>query len=330
MDRRRFLQRAAGTAGAWLSARYLAGDTAMTTTLQPGQSIATAMKAAVPGTTIQLRAGTYTESPDLRPNPGTAGARNTLMAYPGEKAVIKGLPVFTDPDYWTFRNLTFTQGAATRLHLVKVHGGTGWELDGVEVYGAAQTGLLVGRSSTYGAPQGWTIRNSTFHDCGYTPAYLNPGRDATGGLVERNLFYDAGTECCKLGWGGTGVANHLGEFGVGEVTFRYNTAVKGGTGPSLVIAEPSDAKLIDVHHNLFVDPGTKWAVRIDNEEGQLGTNVTVHDNAWWDTDSVVKFAYDFGKSPAVMAAMTANVKLDPKLDATYHPTTAQGYGRYAR
>ena len=295
--------------------------------LDTNDSIASAMAAAKPGTTIYLRGGTYSQSPNLRPAPGQAGARNVLASYPGEQAVIRGLPTFNDPDYWTFKDLAFTQGSTTRLHLVKIHGGTGWTLDGVEIHGAVQTGLLVGRSTTYGAAHNWTIRRSYMHDTGYTPAYLNPGRDATNGLVERNIFADAGTEGAKLGWGGTDVGAHLGEFGVGEVTFRYNTVVTSGINANLVIAEPSNGQHVEVYRNLFVNSGVDWAVRIDNVEGHLGTDIWVHDNAWF---GPTRFAFDFGDAPRVMDQMADNPKLDPRLDGGYRPQNdaAANYGRY--
>ena len=296
--------------------------------LDTGDSIENAMARAEPGTTIYLRGGTYSQSPNLRPAPGTADDRNILASYPGERAVIRGLPIFNDPDFWTFKDLAFTQGGTARIHLVKIHGGTGWTLNDVEIYGADQTGLLVGRSSTYGPSKNWTIKNSYFHDTGYTPAYLNPGRDATGGLVERNIFADAGTEDAKLGWGGTDVGSHLSEYGVGEVTFRYNTLVSSGSNANLVIAEPSNAQGIEAYRNLFVGSGVDWAVRIDNVEGQLGSNIWVHHNAYF---GAAQFAFDFGDSPGVMGQMDANVKVDPNLDSAYRPRNgaAEGYGRYA-
>lgn len=305
-------------------------------TLKPGQSIANAMKAAKPGDTIRLRGGNYDQAINVRPPAGTAHARITLTVDPGERAVVRGLVDLIDLRYWTIEHVAFTQGAAKRLHLVKVVGGTLWDLDGIEVYGAHETGLLVGYSSTYGVPKGWMLRNSTLRDCGNTPAYLNPGRDAIG-LVERNLFLRAGTENVKLGWGGTGVAAHPG--GVGEVDFRYNTCVGGAPlgvtppatsrpGPNLVIAEPSNERPVRAHHNLLVGSRVAWSTRIDNEEGQLGTNIEVVDNAYWAAE---KFAYDFGKAPAVMAKMARNVRVDPRLDKSYRPTNpaAMGYGRYA-
>lgn len=244
--------------------------------------------------------------------------------------MIKGLPIFNDPDYWTFRDLTFTQGSSSRLHMVKIHGGTGWTLDGVEMYGSSQTLILVGKSATYGAPVNWTIRNSMFHDAGYTTGYFNPGPGSKG-LIERNLFWNAGTETAKIGWGGTDVGSHTSEYGTGTTTFRYNTLY--GATQGFIVAEPggTDGQRVEAYRNLIVKSSAR-AIRIDDVEGKLGSAVYVHDNAWYDAPVG---AYDFGDAPDVMKQMSGNVKVNPDFDAVgrsgFHPrnSDAKAYGRYA-
>lgn len=267
---------------------------------------------------------------NVHPASGTSSARITLRSYPGERATIAGLQVINGPSYWTFTDLAFKQGSTSGLHMVKIHGGSNWTLDRVEMYGSSQSLLLVGKSGTYGAPVNWAIRNSVFHNAGYTTAYINPGPGSSG-IVERNIFFTAGTETLKVGWGGTAVSTHLSEFGTGTTVVRYNTMY--GASQGFIVAEPGGnaGQRVDAYRNLIVHQSAR-AIRIDNVEGNLGTNVFVHDNAWYDAPTG---AYDFGDAPEVMSKMTGNVKIDPQFDSVgvggFHPrnSAAQPYGRYA-
>lgn len=299
-------------------------------TITTSTSIASAMSAAKPGQTICLRGGTYNQSPNIRPPSGTSTARITLRSYPGERAVIAGIPIFNGLNYWTFTDLTFKQGSSKRLHMVKIHGGTGWILDRVEMYGSSQTLLLVAKSGTYGAPKNWAIRNSFFHDAGYTTAYINPG-PGSNGLVERNLFWNAGTEAAKIGWGGTSVKSYLNEYGTGTTTFRYNTLY--GATQGFIVAEPGGnaGQRVDVYRNLIVKNKAR-ALRVDDVEHNLGGEVYIRDNAWFDAPQGL---YDFGHAPDVMKKAYGNVKIDPKFKSIgmggFVPTNAAAlaYGRYA-
>jgi len=321
------------TAGA--TDRYVApggSDGAAGTLDAPWRTLAKGLASVSAGQTLWVRGGTYDE--DLSPtlHDGSAAARITVRGYPGERATVKGLVRFNDPDYWTISDLAFTWGGGTfDDHMVKVHGGTGWIMERLDIYGSqSRAGLLIARSSSAGAPHDYVLRDSVIHDsANASNLYLNPGLDATGGLIEHNLFFNSPTENAKIGWGGTDVAAHRDEFGAAGVTFRYNTLYHAAQ--PLTIAEP--AANVDAYGNLIV-AGTKgYLVRLDGVEGQLGSGIRVHDNLG---DGASRWCEDFDATPSCGSVNSANVfPRDPLFDSTastgFHPrdSVAAAYGRWA-
>ncbi len=121
-----------------------------TVTVSTTAQLQSAVAHAVAGTTIEVRGGIYTPAAPLRSTAnGTASARITLRAAPGEKVRIDGsrLPAGSwladiRGDYWTVQNLTFRNSPAQGfvatssaggifVNLVTANnGGTGFTLRG--------------------------------------------------------------------------------------------------------------------------------------------------------------------------------------------------------
>lgn len=305
-----------------------------TRTVRPDQGdLATAMGMLKPGDVLCLRDGTYRQDVNRRLPKGKPTARITVRSYPGERAVIHGYTTIVGADHWTLSDLEFTNPGTTDP-IVRLLGGTGWIFERNEVHDGDYAGVLVGRSSTEGPPHDYIMRYNAIHDTRASNLYHNPSRHSTGGLIERNLFFNSkDAQNVKLGWGGTEVCtgSNYENFGIGEVTVRYNTLYNAYQ--PLTIAESGGDRRVEVHHNL-IGLGTRgFLVRIDNVEGCLGDNVWVHHNAGFDADH---FAEDFSRHPTVMEKMTDNVLgSHPQFDSTtkdgFRPRAAerQIYGRYA-
>ncbi|MFF0016831.1 right-handed parallel beta-helix repeat-containing protein [Streptomyces sp. NPDC005374] len=112
---------AAGAGGVGLGLSGGGAQAASTTVLVSGTAqLEAAVKNATAGTTIEVRAGTYTPSATLKSTAnGTSSARITLRAHGSEKVRIDGsrLPdgswlAGIYGDYWTVQNLTFQNSPA--------------------------------------------------------------------------------------------------------------------------------------------------------------------------------------------------------------------------
>lgn len=112
---------AAGAAGVHLGLSGGGAEAASATVLVSDTAqLESAVRNATAGTTIQVRAGTYTPSATLKSTAnGTRSARITLRAYGSEKVRIdgSGLPAGSwlagiYGDYWTVQNLTFQNSPA--------------------------------------------------------------------------------------------------------------------------------------------------------------------------------------------------------------------------
>ena len=314
-------------------------DSASGSATAPWRTVAASLRKLSPGDTLFIRGGTYVE--DVAPTlpRGTAAARITVRNYPGEIATIQGLVRFTDPDYWTIQGLRFVGTNATGF-LVKLTAGTGWLFEANQVYSSPSSCVLIAASATHGAPVNWVVRGNSIHDCGL-PApyhsghalYVNPSATSTGGLIERNLLYNASHGAVKLGFGGTEAELADPLFGINDVVFRYNTLFRAWQ--PLIIAEP--ATNVDVYRNLIAmsTRSPSYLVRLDGATAnRLGPNILVHDNLGHGAD---KYCEDFAASYGCAKADTgANVfPRDPLFDSTtnsgFHPgdPVAQAYGRWA-
>lgn len=139
----------AGLAGVWLTstpddARAAAGTVVVSTTPELEKAFAD----AGPGTTIQLRGGTYRPVKSLKSQAnGTARSRITVTAHRAEKAVIdgSGLPagdwlVAIGGDHWTLSGLTFRN---SRAHGVVVTSSVGGIFRNLTTHGNGDSGFTL-------------------------------------------------------------------------------------------------------------------------------------------------------------------------------------------
>ncbi len=313
-------------------------DRAPGSSSQPWRTIGASLPKLSAGDTLCVGGGTYREEVTSTPPRGTATSQITLLGTAGNtgRPVIEGSFALIDPDYWTISGLRFTNPSPgdDDERLVTILGGSGWRFEDNEVFDGPYAGVLVGASQTWGPPNDYTIRGNVIHGTGAANLYLNPSRFSTGGLVEENLFFDSGTENVKLGWGGDGGCRgrEFEEFGIGGVSFRYNT-LHGAQDGALIIAEPGGLHDVDVYGNLLTGQ-PRHLVRYDSVEGCLGARVYVYGNAG---GLAPQFSEDFGDSPENVEHEGDNVfPIDPEYRSTgadgFRPQSsrAQAFGRYAR
>jgi hypothetical protein len=291
------------------------------------------MEKLVAGDVLCLRDGSY--GPDdqvsVTGRRGTAAKRIVVRAENSGRAVFDGKFNIVDPDYWTISGIRFTNPTPTNTdrRIVVLIGGTGWSFENNEISDGRYAGLLVGKSTSHGAPMHYTIRGNRIHDTDAVNHYHNPGADSRGGLIERNLYYNAGTENLKVGWGGTGgcTGSNASTFGVGEVRVAYNTmdnAKRGG----IIVAERGGQYPIVIERNLL-SRQPSHLVRLDGVEGcLLGDKISVRDNAGV---KAPKFYEDFAhvKGETVVGNYHS-ATVDPGYDASYRPAASlQAYGHLA-
>jgi hypothetical protein len=336
-------QRAAEKAGALpelgcsLYVSTTGSDDAPGSPAQPWRTIQASLPKLKGGDTLCVRAGIYDEKVTGTVPPGTAASRITVLGV-GEDdqfAEIRGGLALVDPDFWTISGLRVTNPSpgGDEDPLVSIVGGTGWIFERNEVVDGPYAGVLVGASQRRGPPTDYIIRDNVVHDTRAANLYLNPSRFSTGGLVERNIFFDSETENAKLGWGGDEgcTGRKFTDFGIGEVTFRYNT-LHHAVLAALIIAEPGGLHDVDVYGNLFTEQPDQL-VRYDSVEGCLGDRVTVRHNAG---GAAPRFSQDFEDSSENVEHERGNVfPIDPDYSSTepdgFLPRNpeAQRFGRYA-
>ena len=327
---------AGGSAGAATTCtRHVAvtgSDTASGSATAPWATLAKGLTSVTAGDVLCVHAGRYA-APQVTLPPGTSTAPITLEPAGDGPVVVIGATSLRRPEHWVLRGLEWTNPGGSKA-IVTLAGGTGWTFEGNHLYDGGYAGLLVGRSSTYGSPHRYTIRANVIHATSASNLYHNPGRESRGGLIERNLLFDAGSQNLKLGWGGTDACTgtNYDSFGIGEVVVRYNT-MHGAPQP-LAVAEAGGDLPVLVHRNLVSGPLRTHPVRIGNVEGCLRDNVSVVDNL---AHGGTTFLEDFDDAPSIVAKAVDNVwPRDPAYDSTTSPDgfrpqdpVAQGYGRYA-
>jgi hypothetical protein len=201
---------------------------------RPWATISHAFTQLEPGTTLLVHDGTYEERVDLELHPGRADAPITVVAAPDARPVIEGVLWLRNPSYWRFDGLdvTWDRRSDDEDHMVKLLGGEGWEFSGAELSEArSYAALLVAES-----PKDWAVRGNCIHDTYPTNRanqdqliYVNSGLDATEGVIEHNLLFNASNGTgIKLG----GPREDSG--GAADIRVRYNTIV--GAAQSIMIS----------------------------------------------------------------------------------------------
>jgi hypothetical protein len=196
---------------------------------KPWKTILKAITTLKAGDTALVRGGTYVErimNPSI--NVGTSDNRITVKAYSGENPILQGLLWMTGASYWTFRNIDVTWDPATGQsseHMVKFTNGVGWRFRNAEVWGAHSYAAILVYSSKAGEPSDWRIQYNCIHDTWPTNdvnqdhlIYVNAGLTGTGGLIRRNILFNATNgDGVKLG------GSSEGSNDTANVIVRYNT-----------------------------------------------------------------------------------------------------------
>jgi Protein of unknown function (DUF1565) len=305
-------------------ARYVSpsgSDSAGGTVGAPFKTLAHALPLLRAGDTLVVRGGTYTENVKPSLAVGTASSRITVIAYPGERPIIKGLLWLSGASYWTLDgiNVTWNPSNGPSDHMVKMTSGTGWRLTDAEIWGAHSfAGILVA-----GTPKSWTLDHLYVHDTYKSNAvnqdhlvYVNGGD--SGGLIEHNIFARSlNGRGVKVGPPSGGTAP------IGNVVIRYNTFMDNG-GPSNVQLSYG-ASGNQIYRNIFVKPGSGQSnVTAYNLNG---TGNVAYDNIGWQSGAILD-------KSAGLTDGGGNIMKDPRfVDPLndFHPQEAsvQAYGRYA-
>ncbi|XMN06333.1 right-handed parallel beta-helix repeat-containing protein [Streptomyces griseobrunneus] len=156
---------AAGVGGVWVTGAPDDASAAETVVVSTTAQLEKAFAAAGPGTTIQLRGGTYHPAKSLKSQAnGTAQRRITVTAHGPEKAVVDGskLPegewlVAIGGDHWTLSDLAFRNSSAHGVVLTSSVGGIFRNLtthgngnSGFTLRGDGTTGNLIENLDSYG------------------------------------------------------------------------------------------------------------------------------------------------------------------------------------
>lgn len=298
----------------------------------PWRHLAYALTHLDPGDTLFVRGGTYVENiTSASVHAGTATAPIRVVAAPGERPVLQGLLWLHSPTYWTFDglNVTWNPSNTSTEHMVKLTNGTHWTFQNAEVWGAHSFAGILVASSISGQPANWTIRGNCIHDTYASNntnqdhlIYDNSGPDGVGGVIERNVMFNA-TNGEGIKFGGPSLTTP----GPGNVTVRYNTIYN--TAQNVLLAGSSHDQTITL--NILDKVGSNYG----NVRGyQLsGTGNVASNNLGYQATTFIK--NDSGYTGVANGGGNVFPR-DPKFDAVntcagFHPqdTTAQAYGRYA-
>jgi hypothetical protein len=162
----------------------------------------------------------------------TAGAPITVQAASGQDPVIEGLLWLHSPSYWTINDIDVTWNPANTSdeHMVKMEGGVGWHYINSELWGAHSYAALLISDDNGVSPVTWTVADNCIHDTYQSNStnqdqliYANPGLGGSGGVITRNLLFNATNgQGIKLGGpsSGSGGADYM------SVTYNtvYNTS----------------------------------------------------------------------------------------------------------
>lgn len=285
-------------------------DTNIGSAAAPFRTFTVAMKKLRPGDTLVVSGGTYTERVILKGSdltPGTADARITVVAAPGERVVIEGLFWLSNASYYTIDGINVTWGSANTSseHMARFYNGTGQIYRNAELWGArSYAALLIDGGAT-----NWNLNHLYIHD---TYATNSASQDqliyvagGSQGVIEYNLLVNAPN--------GRGIKLGMAQAGNGlpsTVTVRYNTIVNSGAGN---ISFSYDAHDNTVQNNIFVSAGSGYA---SVGAYQLtGAGNAMANNVYWQASGIVKTG-----TPLVDGGQ--NVALDPLFDSSYMPTNA--------
>jgi lipopolysaccharide exporter len=246
---------AAGSTQAARHTFYLApggSDAAPGTRQRPFRTFAHALGQLRYGELLYVRGGTYTERVDVQVAPGRSDARVRVSNFPGERPVIRGRLSIGNPSFWTISglNVTWADGDPDEA-LVRIYGGTGWELTRSEIWGAHSTAGLEIDDGPLNNLGRWAVTRNCIHDT-YPTNGVNQDHNVyvadmmasphPAGVISHNILFNAENgRGIKLGPGGeTG--------GAVNVSVRFNTIYNSSQNVSL----SRDTSRVSIEHNILV------------------------------------------------------------------------------
>ncbi len=289
----------------------------------PFGTLTDGLSALTAGDTLLLRGGTYHEQVDLQVAPGTRTEPIVVRPAPGQRPLLKGLLWIDNPSWWHIEGLNVTWDDRNRddQHMVKISGGTDWELTDAEISDARSFAALL----VAGDSRRFALRRLYVHDT--EPAngtnedhliYLNSGLG--GGVVENCLLVGSPNgRAVKIG-----PADSAGPP-VGNLTIRYNTMIDNEGPSNIQVAWRSRNN--EIYRNIMI--GTAAGRANVTAFGLRGSGNAVHDNIGWRSSGVVEAGVR-GLEDA-----GGNRFLDPRLrtsgTARFAPTSrsAESYGYLA-
>lgn len=230
----------ANPAAAWPNQQCPVGG--KTYVVQPGMSgdaLARTMTNLQRGDTLRLAPGIYNVGKlavyACHADPAN---RITITAEdPANPPLLRGWWYFLSPDYWTVSNVR-VEATVPGQGAMQIAGGTGWAVDGVELFGAANTvgyGTLALNSRNGVGPRDFAVVNSCIHDgptprteAGYHGIYASAagsGGRASGLIANNVIFNYPGGAGVKLGAGGVN-----GSVGPWNIRVDHNTIFNSGFG----------------------------------------------------------------------------------------------------
>jgi hypothetical protein len=238
---------------------------------RPWRTLGHALPAMMPGQTLYVHGGEYRETlVKLHVHVGTPTQRTTVMPYPGERPVIRGVFWLLRPSYWTVDGLNVTWDPSIRpapRHMVKVTGGVGWVWRNSEIWGSrAATNMLI---SGYGAhePNDWTLTHNCIHDVRpptgiHRSSNLTIGamKAAGPGSITRNLIVNSpGPQNVAFGSPRGG--------GPTDVNFEYNTVY----GADVAIAITGKTNAVTISRNILGGVTSGLLIRWNSAQGSHNT-----------------------------------------------------------
>ncbi|MBI4729838.1 MAG: VCBS repeat-containing protein [Acidobacteria bacterium] len=300
----------------------------------PWGSVGQSLRRLSPGDTLWVRGGTYRER--ITTNGFRAGSPSApvrVIAYPGERPLIKGVLWIRYADYWAFDGIDVTWDAernGARDFLLKIMSGVGWSYRNAEIWGARWVGNVYIGTAVEGQPARWTLSGNCIHDNDARGAYLtdhniylDPGLGSGPGVIERNILFNAenGYNIKAAGPDRSG--------GAANVAIRNNTMASAAEGVTVAFGSHH----ITLERNL-IGPragGKSWYPAIRGAEA-FGERNGARSNA---AHAVARVLLNTDSSTGI-ADLGGNRLLDPRFDSItscrgFHPRdpSADAYGRYA-
>jgi len=276
----------------------------------PYRTFSHALRQVRAGETLMVRDGMYVEQAIMSGSDtlakGTPDARITVMAFPGENPVLKGILHLSSADYWTFDNIDVTWDenfTDSSQHMYRLYRGVGFEVKKSEIWGARSfAAMLINGDGV----SNYRIHHNYIHDTApsndISQDHLMYVSDGTNGVIEHNLMVGSPNgRAVKLG------NPNPGEGVPGGVILRYNTMVGNGSANTAV---SYDAYNNRIYGNIMVTAGDSYYSV--GTYHLAGTGNIVSENVAWDSEGNLK-------PDPLLQDGGGNLMADPQFDEHFVP-----------